>query len=196
MVNTWFQINLCVLFVLCVHRYEKSDRSRDWTWLFSRSPTYQPLGWTVARCYINQPAVASKHFRQPFRIATRQRGLSIKFTISLIPAIIFLICIFLKFILINSKLLTNSHRFDIVPQNPTRRLIMAKKLDPVDLVSFTELLMANSIMADALVQLLITKASLNKPNFSRNWRCFKRNTNRDNEHDHGSTPVVHFNRNN
>jgi hypothetical protein len=34
---------------------------------------------------------------------------------------------------------------------------MVKKLDPVDLVSYKELLMANSIMADALVQLLIEK---------------------------------------
>jgi rubrerythrin len=34
---------------------------------------------------------------------------------------------------------------------------MAKKLDPIELVSFKELLMANSIMADALVQLLIDK---------------------------------------
>jgi hypothetical protein len=40
-------------------------------------------------------------------------------------------------------------------KNPIRRHIIAKELDPVDLVSFKELLMANSIMADALVQLLI-----------------------------------------
>jgi hypothetical protein len=45
----------------------------------------------------------------------------------------------------------------MVFKNPTRRLIMAKKLDPAELVSFKELLMANSIMADALVQLLIDK---------------------------------------
>jgi hypothetical protein len=53
--------------------------------------------------------------------------------------------------------LTYSNRFDIVLQNPARRLIMAQKLDPVDLVSFKDLLMANSIMTDALVQLLIEK---------------------------------------
>jgi hypothetical protein len=41
--------------------------------------------------------------------------------------------------------------------NPTRRFIMAKKLDPAELVSFKELLMANSIQIDALCQLLIEK---------------------------------------
>lgn len=34
---------------------------------------------------------------------------------------------------------------------------MAKKLDPSELVSFKELLMANSIQIDALCQLLIEK---------------------------------------
>ena len=34
---------------------------------------------------------------------------------------------------------------------------MAKKLDPAELVSFKELLMANSIQIDALCQLLIEK---------------------------------------
>ena len=53
--------------------------------------------------------------------------------------------------------MTYSHRFDMVFQNPTRRLIMAKKLDPAELVSFKELLMANSIQIDALCQLLIEK---------------------------------------
>ena len=42
---------------------------------------------------------------------------------------------------------------------------MAKKLDPVDLVSFKELLMANSIMADALVQLLIDKGLITQSEF-------------------------------
>ena len=42
---------------------------------------------------------------------------------------------------------------------------MAKKLDPTDLVSFKELLMANSIMADALVQLLIEKGIITQTEF-------------------------------
>jgi len=42
---------------------------------------------------------------------------------------------------------------------------MAKKLDPADLVSFKELLMANSIMADALVQLLIEKELITQEDF-------------------------------
>jgi len=42
---------------------------------------------------------------------------------------------------------------------------MAKKLDPADLVSFKELLMANSIMADALVQLLIEKELITQEEF-------------------------------
>jgi hypothetical protein len=42
---------------------------------------------------------------------------------------------------------------------------MAQKLDPVDLVSFKELLMANSIMADALVQLLIDKGIITQTEF-------------------------------
>jgi hypothetical protein len=42
---------------------------------------------------------------------------------------------------------------------------MAKKLDPTDLVSFKELLMANSIMADALVQLLIDKGLITQSEF-------------------------------
>jgi hypothetical protein len=45
----------------------------------------------------------------------------------------------------------------MVYENPTRRLIMAKKLEPAELVSFKELLMANSIQIDALTQLLIAK---------------------------------------
>ena len=42
---------------------------------------------------------------------------------------------------------------------------MAKKLDPADLVSFKELLMANSIMADALVQMLIEKELITQEEF-------------------------------
>jgi hypothetical protein len=42
---------------------------------------------------------------------------------------------------------------------------MVKKLDPVDLVSYKELLMANSIMADALVQLLIEKGVITQNEF-------------------------------
>jgi hypothetical protein len=42
---------------------------------------------------------------------------------------------------------------------------MAKKLDPVDLVTFKELLMANSIVADALVQLLIDKGIITQAEF-------------------------------
>jgi hypothetical protein len=41
--------------------------------------------------------------------------------------------------------------------NLTWRHIMAKKLNPFELVSFKELLMANSIQVDTLTQLLIDK---------------------------------------
>ena len=58
----------------------------------------------------------------------------------------------------------------MVFKNPTRRLIMAKKLDPADLVSFKELLMANSIMADALVQLLIDKGLITQTEFFENLK--------------------------
>jgi mannitol/fructose-specific phosphotransferase system IIA component (Ntr-type) len=53
----------------------------------------------------------------------------------------------------------------MVPQNFSRRLIMAKKLDPAELVSFKELLMANSIQIDALCQLLIEKGLINQQEF-------------------------------
>ena len=42
---------------------------------------------------------------------------------------------------------------------------MAKKLDPADLVSFKELLMANSIQIDALCQLLIEKELITQQEF-------------------------------
>jgi hypothetical protein len=42
---------------------------------------------------------------------------------------------------------------------------MAKKLDPADLVSFKELLMANSIQIDALTQLLINKGLITQQEF-------------------------------
>jgi hypothetical protein len=42
---------------------------------------------------------------------------------------------------------------------------MAKKHDPADLESFKELLIANSIMADALVQLLIEKELITQEEF-------------------------------
>jgi len=51
------------------------------------------------------------------------------------------------------------------PKNPTRRLIMAKKLDPTELVSFKELLMANLIQIDALTQLLIDKGLITQQEF-------------------------------
>ena len=53
----------------------------------------------------------------------------------------------------------------MVSQNPTRRLIMAKKLDPAELVSFKELLMANSIQIDTLTQLLIDKGLITQQEF-------------------------------
>jgi hypothetical protein len=53
----------------------------------------------------------------------------------------------------------------MVSENPTRRLIMAKKLDPAELVSFKELLMANSIQIDALTQLLIDKGLIIQQEF-------------------------------
>jgi len=42
---------------------------------------------------------------------------------------------------------------------------MAKKLDPAELVSFKELLMANSIQIDALTQLLIDKGIITQQEF-------------------------------
>jgi hypothetical protein len=48
---------------------------------------------------------------------------------------------------------------------PPRRLIMAKKLDPAELVSFKELLMANAIQIDALTQLLIDKGLITQQEF-------------------------------
>ena len=42
---------------------------------------------------------------------------------------------------------------------------MAKKLDPADLVSFKELLMANAIQIDALCQLLIEKGLITQQEF-------------------------------
>ena len=49
--------------------------------------------------------------------------------------------------------------------NPTRRLIMAKKLDPAEIVSINELLMANSIQIDTLTQLLIDKGLITQQEF-------------------------------
>ena len=42
---------------------------------------------------------------------------------------------------------------------------MAKKLDPTELVSFKEILMANSIQIDALCQLLIEKGLITQQEF-------------------------------
>ena len=42
---------------------------------------------------------------------------------------------------------------------------MAEKLDPSELVSFKELLMANSIQVDAITQLLIEKGVFTKEEF-------------------------------
>ncbi len=42
---------------------------------------------------------------------------------------------------------------------------MAEKLDPNELVSFKELLMANSIQIDAVAQLLIEKGIITKEEF-------------------------------
>lgn len=42
---------------------------------------------------------------------------------------------------------------------------MAKKLDPDQMVSFKELLMANSIQVDALCQLLIEKGIITEQDF-------------------------------
>ena len=49
--------------------------------------------------------------------------------------------------------------------NLTRRLIIAKKLNPAELVSYKELLMANSIQIDALCQLLIEKELITQEDF-------------------------------
>ena len=73
----------------------------------------------------------------------------------------------LRIILINSICLTYSCRFDMVPQYPSLKGLspMAQKLDPADMVSFKEPLMANSIMADALAQLLIDKGLITQNEF-------------------------------
>jgi hypothetical protein len=42
---------------------------------------------------------------------------------------------------------------------------MAKKLNPKDLVTFKELLMANSIQVDTLAQLLIEQGVISEQNF-------------------------------
>jgi hypothetical protein len=42
---------------------------------------------------------------------------------------------------------------------------MAQKLDPAELVEFKELLMANSVQQDALVQLFIDKGIITKDEF-------------------------------
>ena len=42
---------------------------------------------------------------------------------------------------------------------------MAKKLDPADLVTFKELMMANAIQIDALCQLLIDKGLITQQEF-------------------------------
>jgi len=42
---------------------------------------------------------------------------------------------------------------------------MAEKLDPAEMVSFKELLMANSIQVDAIAQLLIIKGIFTKEEF-------------------------------
>jgi len=44
---------------------------------------------------------------------------------------------------------------------------MAQKLDDKDLISFKELLMANSIQVDTLVQILIEKGIISKKEFYR-----------------------------
>jgi hypothetical protein len=66
-----------------------------------------------------------------------------------------------------SDFLTSCRNFAIFVQttfSPWRHL-MAKKLDPAELVSFKELLMANSIMADAVVQLMIDKGFITQEEF-------------------------------
>jgi hypothetical protein len=45
---------------------------------------------------------------------------------------------------------------------------MAEKLDPGELISFKELLMANSIQVDAVAQLLIEKDIITKEDFLPN----------------------------
>ena len=44
-------------------------------------------------------------------------------------------------------------------------ICMAEKLDPKEIVSFKELLMANSIQVDAIAQLLIEKGIITKEEF-------------------------------
>ena len=46
-----------------------------------------------------------------------------------------------------------------------RRHLMAQKLDDSELVTFKELLMANSIQMDALAQLMIRKGFITKEEF-------------------------------
>lgn len=48
---------------------------------------------------------------------------------------------------------------------------MAERLDPKDLVSFKELLMANSVQTDALAQLLIEKGIITEEEFFRKLKA-------------------------
>jgi hypothetical protein len=47
----------------------------------------------------------------------------------------------------------------------TKKNLMAQKLDDSEVVSFKELLMANSIQVDALAQLMIRKGLISKEEF-------------------------------
>ena len=48
---------------------------------------------------------------------------------------------------------------------------MAQKLDPEELVSFKEMLMANSIQVDAMAQLLIEKGIITEEEFYRKLKA-------------------------
>ncbi len=58
---------------------------------------------------------------------------------------------------------------------------MAEKLDPKELVSFKELLMANSIQVDAVAQLLIEKGIITKEEFFSKLKQVQREYQKDDE---------------
>lgn len=53
----------------------------------------------------------------------------------------------------------------MVLENFTRRDIMAQKLDPKETVTFKEVLIANAIQIDALIQLLMEKGLITEDEY-------------------------------
>jgi hypothetical protein len=62
-------------------------------------------------------------------------------------------------------MIINSRKITILKIKDHRDKPMAQKLDDSEIVSFKELLMANSIQVDALAQLMIKKGFITKEEF-------------------------------